>query len=156
MQPSSFRSSLVATGDSFAPVFLRLALGLMLFPHGAQKLLGWFGGYGFTGTMGYFTGTAGLPWLVALLVILGEFFGSLMLLAGFGTRFAAASVALIMAGAAWSNRANGFFMNWFGQQKGEGLEFFILAIGIALALVVFGGGKFSVDSRLNRERSVGG
>ncbi len=148
MQSSSSFQRLVATGDSLAPLFLRLALGVTMFPHGAQKLLGWFGGFGFNGSMGYFTGTVGLPWIVGLLVILGEFFGALMLIAGVGTRFAAASLALIMAGAAWQCRVNGFFMNWFGNQKGEGLEFFFLAIGIALALTVLGGGKWSVDSRL--------
>jgi putative oxidoreductase len=150
MQLNTLFSSLVATSDSLAPAALRLALGLMMFPHGAQKLLGWFGGYGFTGTMGYFTGTVGTPWLVGLLVILGEFFGSLMLIAGFGTRFAAASLVVIMAGAAWQLRGNGFFMNWFGHQKGEGIELFILAIGIALALTIVGGGKFSVDALFNR------
>lgn len=136
---------LTNTNDSAAPTLLRLALGIMMFPHGAQKLLGWFGGYGFNGSMGYFTGTVGTPWVVGLLVILGEFFGSLLLLAGFGTRFAAASLVLIMLGAAWQLRANGFFMNWFGNQKGEGIEFFILAVGIGLALVALGGGKWSVD-----------
>lgn len=150
MQPNSLLSSLVATGDSFAPFFLRVALGAMLFPHGAQKLLGWFGGYGFTGTMGYFTGTVGVPWVVGLLVILGEFFGSLLLISGLGTRFAAASIVVIMLGAAWQLRGNGFFMNWFGQQKGEGLEFFILAVGLGLALVVSGGGRFSVDALFRR------
>lgn len=150
MQLSSLLSSLVATGDSIAPLFLRVALGIMMFPHGAQKLLGWFGGYGFTGSMGYFTGSVGTPWVVGLLVILGEFFGSLLLLAGFGTRFAAASLAVIMLGAAWQLRGNGFFMNWFGNQKGEGVEFFILAVGIATALVVTGAGKWSVDSLFKR------
>ena len=150
MQPSSLIQSLVATGDSFAPLFLRVALGIMMFPHGAQKLLGWFGGYGYTGTMGYFTGTVGAPYVVGLLVILGEFFGSLMLIAGVGTRFAAASLVVIMLGAAWQLRGNGFFMNWFGNQKGEGIELFIIAIGIALSLVVLGGGKWSLDSLLSR------
>jgi putative oxidoreductase len=150
MQLSSLLSSLVATGDSFAPLFLRVSLGLMLFPHGAQKLLGWFGGYGFNGTMGYFTGTVGTPWVVGLLVILGEFFGSLMLIAGLGVRFAAASLVVIMLGAVWQHKANGFFMNWYGQQKGEGLEFFVLAIGMAVALVIAGAGKWSVDALLAR------
>lgn len=150
MQLTSLLQSLVATGDSFAPLFLRVALGVMLFPHGAQKLLGWFGGYGFTGTMGYFTGTVGTPWVVGLLVILGEFFGSLMLIAGFGTRFAAASLVVIMLGAAWQHRGNGFFMNWFGNQKGEGLELFVLAVGMGLALVVAGSGKWSVDALFAR------
>ena len=153
MQLSHLFHSSPAARDSFAPLILRVALGVMLFPHGAQKLLGWFGGYGFTGTMGFFTGQVGVPWIVGLLVILGEFFGSLMLFVGFGTRFAAASVAIIMAGATTQHRANGFFMNWAGNQKGEGLEFFILAIGIALSLLALGGGKWSVDSSLARARS---
>ena len=146
MQLLTTLRSLVATGDSFAPTFLRLALGIMMFPHGAQKLLGWFGGYGFSGTMGYFTGTVGTPWIVGFLVILGEFFGSLLLIAGFGTRFAAASLAIIMLGAAWQLRGNGFFMNWFGNQKGEGVELFVLAVGIAIALTFLGGGKWSLDA----------
>ncbi len=150
MQLSSFLRSFVATGDSFAPTFLRLALGVMLFPHGAQKLLGWFGGFGFSGSMGYFTGTVGVPWLVGFLVILGEFFGPLLLILGLGTRFVAVSLTLIMIGAAWQLRGNGFFMNWFGNQKGEGVELFILAVGIALALVIFGGGKWSIDAAINR------
>src|ERR1700712_5249638 len=146
MQLLTTLRSLVATGDSFAPTFLRLALGIMMFPHGAPKLLGWFGGYGFSGTMGYFTGTGGTPWIVGFLVILGEFFGSLLLIVGFGTRFAAASLAIIMLGAAWQLRGNGFFMNWFGNQKGEGVELFVLAVGIAIALTFLGGGKWSLDA----------
>lgn len=150
MQLSNLFRSVFATRDSFAPLVLRVALGTMMFPHGAQKLLGWFGGYGFSGSMGYFTGQVGTPWIVGFLVILGEFFGSLMLIAGLGTRFAAASLAIIMAGAAWQLRANGFFMNWFGNQQGEGVEFFLLAIGMAVSLGVAGGGKWSIDSRLTR------
>lgn len=150
MQLSSLFHSFVATGDSLAPFFLRLALGVMLFPHGAQKLLGWFGGYGFTGTMGYFTGTVGTPWIVGALVILGEFFGALLLVAGLGTRFAAASVGLIMIGAVFQHKSNGFFMNWYGNQKGEGIEFHVLTFGIVLALVILGGGKWSIDSALAR------
>ena len=150
MQLSPTLRSFVATGDSIAPTFLRLALGLMMFPHGAQKLLGWFGGFGFGGSMGYFTATVGTPWVVGLLVILGEFFGALLLILGLGTRFAAASLAVIMLGAAWQLRANGFFMNWFGNQKGEGIELFLLAVGMAVSLTVLGGGKWSLDSALNR------
>src|SRR5215204_6270407 len=119
MKGSAMRK-LFETTDSWSLVILRIALGVMMFPHGAQKLLGWFGGFGFTGSMGYFTGTVGAPWIVGLLVILGEFFGPLLLILGLGTRFAAASLALIMVGAAWQLRANGFFMNWFGTQNGEG------------------------------------
>src|SRR3954471_4787553 len=118
MQLSSLFSSLVATGDSFAPLFLRVALGVMMFPHGAQKLLGWFGGDGFNGTMGYFTGTVGTPWVIGFLVIVVGFFGARMLIVGLGPRVAAGSLVVIMTGAAWQLRANGFFMNWFGNQKG--------------------------------------
>lgn len=150
MQLSQLLRSFVATGDSFAPTFLRLALGLMMFPHGAQKLLGWFGGFGFNGSMGYFTGTVGTPWIVGLLVILGEFFGSLLLILGLGTRFAAVSLAVVMVGAAWQLRANGFFMNWFGNQKGEGIELFLLAVGIAFSLTILGGGKWSLDAAFGR------
>ena len=146
MQLSKLLSSLVATGDSLAPTVLRLALGLMILPHGLQKTLGWFGGYGFQGTMGYLTDTVGAPWIFALLAILAESAGGLMLLTGFGTRVAALGVGGVMLVAATMHRSNGFFMNWFGQQKGEGVEFHLLALGIAGALLLLGGGRFSVDA----------
>ena len=138
--------ALFQTDDGWTGLILRLALGLVMFPHGAQKLLGWFGGFGFDGTMGFFTQKMGLPWLIALLIIIGESFGSIALLAGFLTRFTAASLAVIMLGAiALVHLPNGFFMNWFGQQQGEGYEYHLLVIGIAAALLVTGGGKWSVD-----------
>jgi len=139
--------TIAATQAEWTGLVLRLALAAMILPHGAQKLLGWFGGYGFKGTMDYFTGTAGLPAILAFLVIIGEFFGGLMLLAGFGTRIGALWVGVIMLSAMFMvHWQNGFFMNWYGAQKGEGIEFFILAIGIAAALVISGGGHFSVDA----------
>jgi putative oxidoreductase len=150
MQLHHLPPSSVPIRDSLAPFVLRVTLGVMIFPHGAQKLLGWFGGYGFTGTMGYFTGTAGVPWILGFLVILAEFFGGFMLIAGLATRFTAASLAIIMGGAAWQVRTNGFFMNWFGNQKGEGIEFFLLAIGIAVSLAFLGAGQWSLDSGLAR------
>jgi len=146
MQLSTFLRFLVATGDSFAPTALRLALGLMILPHGLQKTLGWFGGYGFKGTMGYLTGTVGAPWVFALLAILAESVGGLMLLAGVGTRLAALGIGGVMLVAAAQHRPNGFFMNWFGNQKGEGVEFHLLALGIVAALLLLGGGRFSVDA----------
>ncbi len=137
---------LLKTDESLSPLFLRVALGVVIFPHGAQKLMGWFGGYGFEGTMGFLTGKAGLPYVVALLVIIGEFFGALGLITGLLTRFCAGSITLIMAGAMFMMHwNNGFFMNWSGKNAGEGFEFHILAIGIALALVLTGGGRFSLD-----------
>ena len=109
--------ALFATDDSWAGLVLRLTLGLVLLPHGAQKLLGWFGGFGFDGTMGFFTQKMGLPWIVGFLVIMGEFFGSLGLLAGLLTRFTAASFIVIMLGAILTGHLPvGFCMNWVGQQ----------------------------------------
>lgn len=137
------------TDDGWAGLILRLTLGFVMFPHGAQKLLGWFGGFGFDGTMGFFTQKMDLPWLIALLIIIGESFGSLALLAGLLTRFTAASLAVIMFGAiTLVHLPHGFFMNWFGQQKGEGFEYHLLVIGIAAALLVTGGGKWSIDREL--------
>jgi putative oxidoreductase len=137
---------LFETEASWSGLILRLTLGLVMFPHGAQKMLGWFGGFGFDGTMGFFTQKMGLPWLVGALVISGEFFGSIGLVAGFLTRFTAASLIVIMAGAILlSHLPYGFFMNWFGQQQGEGFEFHLLVIGIAAALLLTGGGKWSLD-----------
>ena len=150
MQLTSLLSSLVATGDSFAATALRLALGIMILPHGLQKTFGWFGGYGFKGTMGYLTGTVGAPWIFALLAILAESVGGAMLLAGFGTRLAALGVGGVMLVAASQHWPNGFFMNWFGNQKGEGIEFHLLALGIVVALLVLGGGKLSIDSLFQR------
>ncbi|MGQ0810166.1 MAG: DoxX family protein [Nitrospiraceae bacterium] len=141
-----------ATDDGWAGLILRLTLGLVMFPHGAQKMLGWYGGFGFSGTMGFFTETMHLPWIVALLVISGEFFGSLGLLAGLLTRFTAASLAIIMIGAiATTHLPHGFFMNWFGKQAGEGYEYHLLVIGIGLALMITGAGKWSVDGVLAQE-----
>jgi putative oxidoreductase len=117
-----------------------------MFPHGAQKLLGWYGGFGFSGTMGFFTETMHLPWLIAFLVIIGESIGSVALLAGLLTRFTAASLAVIMVGAiVTTHLPHGFFMNWFGKQQGEGYEYYLLVIGIGLAQLVTGAGKWSVD-----------
>ena len=138
--------ALFQTDDGLAGFILRVTLGLVMFPHGAQKLLGWFGGFGFDGTMGFFTQKMGLPWIIAFLIIIGESFGSLGLLAGFLTRFAAASLAVIMLGAiTMVHLPHGFFMNWSGQQQGEGYEYHLLVIGIAAALLITGGGRWSVD-----------
>ena len=142
---------LFATRDDAAPMILRLTLALVIFPHGAQKLLGWFGGFGYAGTMDYLAGTVGLPALIAFLVIVIEFFGPLALVAGFLTRLAALGVGAIMVGAiATQHFANGFFMNWTGAQAGEGFEYHLLVLGIVLVLTIFGGGKLSVDRLLAR------
>jgi len=146
---------LFATNDSYAPTILRLLLGTVLFAHGAQKLLGWFGGYGFEGTMGFFTGTAGLPWIVGFLVILIEFFGSLLLILGFATRVWSISIFFLFLGImVTSHLPNGFFMNWYGSQKGEGIEFFLLALGMAASITITGAGRLSIDRVLSQKTSV--
>ncbi len=145
---------IVQTRDDILPLILRLTLGLVMFPHGAQKLLGWFGGYGFAGTMEFFTSTMGIPVVFAFLAIVAEFFGSLALLSGLLTRIAAFGITCVMAVAVLTTHLqHGFFMNWFGTQKGEGFEFHLLAIGLALALIIRGGGKWSLDYALARSPS---
>jgi putative oxidoreductase len=137
---------LFRTDEGWAGLILRVTLGWVMFPHGAQKLLGWYGGFGFDGTMGFFTQTMGMPWMVAFLVIIGESFGSVALLAGFLTRFTAASLGVIMLGAiTMVHLPHGFFMNWSGKQQGEGYEYHLLVIGIAIALLVTGAGRWSAD-----------
>src|SRR3954470_8438169 len=119
--------SLLKTSDSSLPLIARLTLGIVMFPHGAQKVLGWFGGYGFSGTMNFFTGQMHIPALFAFLAIAAEFAGSLGLITGFLARIAAFGIAMNMIVAVkMVHAANGFFINWFGNQKGEGYEYHIL------------------------------
>ena len=137
---------LTRTSGRFVPLILRLTLALVFFPHGAQKVLGWFGGYGFEGTLGFMTGTMHLPYIIALLPILTEFLGPIAMASGFFTRIAAFAMGFNMLVAiCMVHIGNGFFMNWSGKQAGEGFEYHILVIGIALALIVAGAGKSSVD-----------
>lgn len=133
----------------------RISLGIVVFPHGAQKLLGWFGGYGFEGTMGFLTGPVGLPWIVGLFVILIEFFGALFLITGFATRIAAIGVIGNFIGVVITSHLNsGFFMNWSAQaNQGEGLEYFILLFGLAMVSLVAGGGKASIDTLFAKRES---
>ncbi|MEM1178782.1 MAG: DoxX family protein [Acidobacteriota bacterium] len=136
---------IISTDHDIATTIARLGLAIVIFPHGAQKVLGWFGGNGFEGTMGFFTGTMGLPWIVALLVILGEFLGPIGLAVGALARPAAAGLVIIMAGAAQIHWQHGFFMNWYGNQEGQGFEYHLLVIALALVVVIRGAGAFSFD-----------
>jgi len=148
--PSTLLSRLLATESTIAPTILRATLALVMFPHGAQKALGWFGGYGWSGTMGFLTEHIGMPGFAAAGVILLEFLGPLLLLAGLGTRAVALGFVGIMLGAIATVHAPfGFFMNWAGSQQGEGFEYHLLVIGLCLALVWTGGGRWSVDGRLH-------
>ena len=140
------RDRVIGTSADWSATAARIALGLVMFPHGAQKLLGWFGGYGWAGTMGFLTGQIGLPTALASTVILIESLGSVALVTGFLGRLAAAGIAAVMLGAvATVHVGNGFFMNWGGTQSGEGFEYHILALGIALVVMLKGSGAFSLD-----------
>lgn len=141
---------LTSTSNDVALTILRLVLGVVFFAHGAQKMLGWFGGFGFHGTMGFFE-HLGMPAPVALLIICTEFFGGMGLIVGLLTRIAALGIGVEMIGAIFMvHLPNGFFMNWYGTQKGEGFEYHLLAIAVAAALLLRGAGAFSVDRALSQ------
>jgi len=140
---------LIKTSNSWEPLLLRVLLGMVIFPHGAQKLFGWFGGYGFAGSMGYFTDAVGIPWILGLMIILLETLGAVLLMAGLATRLLAILYTLLAVGIVTTTHfQNGFFMNWFGNQAGEGYEYFLLWLGISLALAVSGGGMLSADKAI--------
>lgn len=143
-------NQLINTKPGFTPLIIRLTLGCILFAHGAQKMLGWFGGYGFSSTMQYFTGAGHMHYITALFVILIEFFGALMLIFGVLTRIAALGVFGLFIGIIYNVAfSNGFFMNWGGDKKGEGIEYHLLVLGMALALILAGAGSFSIDRKLS-------
>lgn len=138
--------SLFQTSGSFGPVLLRIFLAVVMFPHGAQKVLGWFGGAGFASTMAFFTDKMGIPAAFAVLAVLTEFLGPIALFFGFLTRIAAFAIGFDMLVAAILVHVHfGFFMNWLGKQKGEGVEFDLLLWAIALTLILEGAGAFSFD-----------
>jgi putative oxidoreductase len=140
---------LIATDDDVASLVLRVFLGAVFFPHGAQMALGWFGGQGFSATMQFFEHGLGIPAVFAALAIAAQFLGSLGLIVGLLTRVAAFGIFVTMLVAIqvvhWQV---GFFMNWLGKGKGEGYEYHLLAIAICIALMIKGGGKASIDRAL--------
>jgi putative oxidoreductase len=143
-------NKLMHTNPDAAPAILRVALGAVFFAHGATKVLGWWGGYGFSATMSGFEHT-GIPALFAFLAIVAEFCGGIGLILGLLGRVAAFGVACVMAVAIFKVHAvNGFFMNWTGQQKGEGFEFHVLVLAMAAAIMIAGSGAWSVDRALSR------
>ncbi len=136
---------LLKTDKDITSLILRIVLALAFFPHGAQKVLGWFGGYGFSGTYDFLTG-AGFPGFLVLLLFAAEFLGPIGLLTGLLTRVAAAGIGVAMLVASLTQHLqHGFFMNWMGAQQGEGVEYHILAVAISLVLVIKGGGAASLD-----------
>lgn len=146
---------LIQTSDSPIPVLLRLTLGAVMFAHGAQKVLGWWGGNGFEGTMQYFTGVMGIPAPFALLAIIAEFFGGLGLIVGLLTRVAALGIFSVMTVALLTVHLRfGFFMNWQGQQPGEGFEYHLLAMALSIAVMWQGAGAWSIDRVWAKSRGV--
>lgn len=135
------------TPGAAAPALARLALGLVLFPHGAQHVLGWFGGYGFHGTLAWMTGTLGFPAPLAVLALITEITAPFALVLGIGGRVAALGVVGLMLGALSTHASNGFFMNWFGSLPAgqEGFEYHLIAIALAGIVTLEGSGAWSLD-----------
>ena len=141
---------LIATSNDFTYTIARLVLGVVFFAHGAQKMLGWFGGFGFTATMGFFT-QMHIPAPLAFLAICAESFGGLGLIVGLLSRVAAFGIAMNMLVAILMVHIHyGFFVNWYGQQKGEGFEYHLLAIALALVVMIKGAGALSIDRALSK------
>ena len=145
------------TSTDISLLVARVILGTVIAGHGAQKLLGWFGGYGFEGTMGFFTGMVGLPYILGFLIIVAESFGMIALIFGFASRIVSFSLIAIMIGAIITTHGQfGFFMNWSGAQGGEGYEFHLLVIALSIVVGLNGAGAYSLDaylkSRLERRR----
>jgi putative oxidoreductase len=151
----ALRDRLLATSGAPAPAVARVALALILFPHGAQHALGWFGGYGYSGTLGWMTGTLGFPVALAAIGIVTELLAPIALLVGAGGRLAAGLLFVHMAFAASIHVKNGFFMNWFGSLTTgeEGFEYHLLAMALAAVVVLAGSGPLSADRRLARDAS---
>ena len=138
-----------STGNHWTGFISRVILGLLLLPHGLQKTVGAFGGYGFTGTMNYFTEGMNFPWLLGFLVILTEFVGAICLILGLATRFWTCAVILLMVGSVITvHWPNGFFMNWDGTAKGEGFEYHLAVITLSLVTLLNGAGRYSVDKKI--------
>jgi putative oxidoreductase len=142
-------SKLLATVNDNTLTLMRLVLGVVFFLHGSQKMLGWFGGFGFSGTMNFFTTQMHIPTVFALLAICAEFFGGLGLILGLLARVAAFGIAAnMMVAILMVHLPNGPFMNWYGNQKGEGYEYHLLALGLAIPIIMRGAGALSVDGLL--------
>lgn len=141
---------LLRTENDPAALVLRIVFAGVMFPHGAQHALGWFSGRGFAGTYAWMTGTLGIPAPFAVAAIVGELVAPLFLLVGLGGRAAAAVLGVILAVAAVTHFESGFFMNWWGRLQGEGFEYHLLGVAIAVALVIKGSGALSVDRALGQ------
>lgn len=148
---------LIRTDGGFAALTARIVLALVMFPHGAQHVLGWYGGYGFSATLDYMAGTYGFPTPLLALAILTELVAPIALLLGLVGRLAALGIFSVMLVAASTHLEVGFFMNWFGQHAAgsEGYEYHLLAMALSGVLMIAGSGAWSLDEWLtNRARST--
>jgi putative oxidoreductase len=145
---------LFKTRSSWAPIFARLALGIIFFAHGAQKFLGLFGGLGMSKTIQAFHQGMGIPPSLTVIVIIVEFFGGIAIILGLFTRIAAIGLVVDMLVAVFKvHLHNGFFLNWFNEpNKGHGVEYNLALIGLALSLVVWGAGSLSFDKLIWGEK----
>jgi putative oxidoreductase len=144
------KSMIFKTTKDWTGFIARLTLAIVMFPHAIQHTTGGLGGFGYSGVMGYFTGTLHIPWLFAFLVIAIEVLAPLLLLVGFAGRIAAAALIILMVGIIFSSHFQfGFFMNWLGNQKGEGFEYHLLYIGLCLVVMAGGSGRYSIDGAIS-------
>ena len=147
-------NKLIATENRIDLTILRVVLGIVLLAHGLQKAFGWFGGFGWSNTIHYLTNTVGVPALLGGFIILIETIGALLLIVGFAGRINAALMGIVIIGAFFQDHLpNGFYMNWFSNHKGEGFEFDILFVVIALVLSLKGSGALSIDSLITGKAS---
>lgn len=151
----SLSQKIFKTENNYSWTILRVTLGVVMLAHGLQKAFGWFGGYGWDGTMGYFTGAVGLPAILGAFIILIESLGAFLLILGFAGRINAVLVGAVILGALFVDHLpNGFYMNWFGNQKGEGFEFDLLFLTISSFVAINGSGALSIDRWITSENSA--
>lgn len=147
------RFSQSAEAENWSLFLVRVTLAIVIFPHGAQLLLGWFDGFGYDATMQYFTTTANLPYLIGFLVIMIQFFGSIMLLLGLAVRLNAIAMFFLFVGMILTSHVEyGFFMNWYGTQEGEGYEYHLLVLGLTLPLVLKGSGAYGIGKLVSKNK----
>lgn len=146
------KNKIFNTNDDWTGFVIRLTLGLIMFPHGAQKMFGWFGGPGFSKEVEHLTEYMHLPWIISVMVILTEFLGSVSLIMGLASRLWSVAFGILFVNIIFiAHLENGFFMNWFGTQKGEGYEYHLLVIGLCIALGLNGSGKYSADQLISKK-----
>lgn len=139
--------------NSYA-LIARWAIAIVIFPHGAQKVLGWFGGAGLSNTIDFFSSALNIPVFLTIMVLFAEFLGAILLAIGLYTRLAALLIAFNFLGVLFTVIGfDQFFMNWSSvEAQKEGLEYFILLFGLISIVLVSGGGKASLDAKLFQKK----